>query len=730
MDDDTQEILSSEKPLIKRFFSFSAENTKWILLFLLIFLSLSGGLFLNLRNNSSDRTPASNAEDKSNTKNEFIASNSIVYGYWIKGNSVIAVLDLSTNQNSIIAELPSNIKHIRVLDPQRIIYIKDTDGSDYGKEIVIRNLEAKTETTIIKADDTFGIDDYVVSPSSRYLAVWEVSPPTGSTQLFGGKSRVYTADVQKPLQKNLIYDETSGLGITLAYPIAITDKGELFTDRFLPNSGAGWGYGMSVSDLTGTNKQDIASLANGMISTQPTASSDGEKLLFAGYDGRKGLGTIEVDGFRRAILSSNTIEIFDLATKQKKKILSTNSNDIYSDPNWDILTGNIIYKLLSKNDALNGTYIYNLSTNTSEKIDTSGVADNSISNSTTLPNIIAVTSINKYIVVDEINSDSALGNLGSKYGQSLNAIYLYDTAARSKNNFNLGTGIVQLVDIKPQNFFSSLSLAQNSTDGSKNQLQLQTFELKPSLAPKRNIQQSDPSDKKVDTTCRSMAARQCNELLGTNYPVGVYYNWDLDFEVDPKFIQCWKNTKKELQGTCTDSPLYLYGQEGKNVNIYSTTPIYPLNTNYSPAKGYSISLGENGSFIVNREKVSSLKFDYTPAIKIIKPDKGYLVTKDKVQDIIEKISNQLELNEKEIADTLNYFKEKIVSPYAFISLFDDETSKKILPLIISPTPDTYRNTVFYIENLDENPNVSYVPPVIEKIQRKGFTAIEISFIVR
>lgn len=83
-----------------------------------------------------------------------------------------------------------------------------------------------------------------------------------------------------------------------------------------------------------------------------------------------------------------------------------------------------------------------------------------------------------------------------------------------------------------------------------------------------------------------------------------------------------------------------------------------------------------------------------------------------------------------MTDTLNFVKDKAISPYVFISLFDDQTSKKILPLMISPVPDIYRNIVFYIENLDKNPNVSYVAPTIERIERKGFTAIEISFIVR
>lgn len=725
-----QEIPSSEEPQLKRFFGFSAENTKWVLLFLLILLSLAGGLFLNLRGNSTNKPPQK-TEDNTSKKNEFIAPNSIVYGYWTKENSVIAVLDLSTNQNSTIAELSSNIKHVRILDPQRIIYIKDADDRDYGKEIVTRNLETKTEATIVKADDAFGIDDYVVSPNARYLAVWEVSPPDGSTQLFGGKSRVYTVDTQKPLQKNLIYDETSGLGITLAYPIAITDKGELFTDRFLPNSGAGWGYGMAVSDFSGTNKQDIPSLANGMISAQPIVSEDGRRLLFAGYDGRKGSGVIEIDGYRRAMLIPNTIEIFDLSTRQKRTLLTADSNEIYSDAHWDILNENVIYKLAAKEDLRSGDYTYNLRTNTSKKISLGDAASVSVSGGSSVSQIAGSFSQDQFLVFDKAVSESALGNLGSKYNQAINSVYIYDETSQTKKTINLNAGLTQFITLKPEKYFSFLnSLGSSSTTSGRdrNQLQLQTFELKPSLAPKRTTQQSkheNPSS--PSQTCDDLAVKSCNINYGTKVTLEQIVNNDL--KVPAWVLGCFRNFVSDPV-SCADSPLYLYGEEGQKTSIYIGTPIFSANVNYSPVTGFAVSLGENGLFIANGEQVSSLKFDYTPAIKIKKPTEGYLVTKNRIRDIVEKISDQLGLNEREIADTLNFIKEKVDSPYIFISLFDDQTSRQILPLMISPVPDTYRNIVFYIENLDENPNVSYAPPVVEKIQRKGFTAIEISFIVR
>jgi len=734
-----QEQVSFEESQVRKFLNFGADRTKLGLIFLLLLLSLSGGLFLRLQGNKARDLSPTQQDNSNKPQAKFIAPASLVYGYWTKDKSILAVLDLSTGQDGVLAELPLNVKHIKILDSGRIIYIKDTDERDYGKEIVVRFLDSKTEKTVVKADSNFGIDDYVVSPNLKYLAVWEVSPSEEGT-LFGGKSRVYTVDVSDPSRKNLIYDEASSLGITLSYPIAITNNGDLFTDKFLPNSGAGWGYGVSVSNFTGTAKQDIPSLQNGMISTQFELSPDGKKLLFAGYDGRKGSGTSEIDGFRRAILSSNTLEVFDLATRQKKTLLAASNDDIFSDPNWDRLTGNIIYRSISKNDSLSGFYFYNLNSDSSQKIN----LDNIVTG-TKLTDILTLISENKYLVVDKTTSDSELGNLGGKYNQLINAIYLLDTSAQSKTTANLEKGLVQVIDLKSQNFFPP-QLFTLGSDQSRSQIQLQTFELRPSLAPKRLVQQSNtvhpqpapssaPKHVISPNACYARAAAQCNEILGKDYPLDIMKNrqWNPDYPdypEDPEFKKCFYDAWIDLAGSCSDSPLYLYGEKGRNVLVYSSTPVYPLNTNYSPALGLNAILNGDGTFTSGKERVSSFKFDYEPAVSINRPTKGYIVRKEKIQDLIGQISDQLGLNEKEAADTLEFVKTRVVSPYIFISLFDDQTSKKILPLVIFPTPDTYRNIVFYLENLDENPNASYAPPMIEKIQRRGFTAIEISFVVR
>ena len=55
---------------------------------------------------------------------------------------------------------------------------------------------------------------------------------------------------------------------------------------------------------------------------------------------------------------------------------------------------------------------------------------------------------------------------------------------------------------------------------------------------------------------------------------------------------------------------------------------------------------------------------------------------------------------------------------------------KILPIFFTPQPDAYRNVVFYIKQLNQKPkDIPQEPLYQSKIQRSGFTAIEVSFII-
>ena len=298
-------------------------------------------------------------------------SPTLVYGTWTSQSSVVRAVDLGTNTTKTVATLPLTIKKITVLSPNTLLYIDQTDSDDHGARISIYNIKEQQITTNIPAASGYGIDDYVLSPNKRYLALWEVQFSPTSNTLFGGASRVYSVDLTSPEIPNLLYDETtttlatdgSTQPVPIHYPRAILDNGTVLTDQLMPNDpngGTGWAYGMSIVDFDGTNKQDISSMTNGTYGSQPLLSLDGKFMLFAGYNGSNGDGTAVKNGYRQALLTPNTVELLDTNTYKRYQLPNLPPSNIYSDVQWDKETGNVIISILSQDTKQMGVYAYDL----------------------------------------------------------------------------------------------------------------------------------------------------------------------------------------------------------------------------------------------------------------------------------------------------------------------------------------------------------------------------------
>jgi hypothetical protein len=634
-------------------------------------------------------------------------SNSIVYGYWQDTSSYINSFDLTTNKNTLLAKLPSNVKHVKVISPTKIMYINNTDDRDYGSEIVVRTLTDQKEVVVLKADAGYGIDDYVVSADGNYLAAWQVAPPPSSTQLRGGGSRVITVLVGDSTKKYTIYDEPTTSPVR--YPVAVLNNGDVFYDKFLANADAGWAYGMSYSNFTGTIKGDIESMAAGTYGSQPIQSPDGAKLVFAGYDGSKGPGTEVVNGFRRAIVSPNTVETFDLATKARS-VIATSSEGVYTTATWDLQTNSPTYTFLSKNTEESGAFIYNTARSQSTKLKHDGVQ--------------SMLAGGAFLTSDQAEGDAAVGNLGSKYTPSSSNLYVVKAGDDAGQRIEVQGSFLQLIGITKSAYFSSTINANAASGKSSNkQLKLQTLGFKPALVPQRVEQQSGEK-------CRDVAAAQCNALHGTTFTGDQARTGTGNAEYDACFKEHFATVRgKNASNNCVDSPLYLYGQEGTNVKVSAGTILYSPNVPYSQ-EGFNIILQKEGKFSANGKSIESLSFDYKPAIKTNRPSGGVVVPRSDIERTVRLFSEKLGLNEQETFDTALYAKDSVDSPFVFISIYDDKTSKNILPLYFEPIPDSYRNIVFYLERRYEKDYSTYQLPIFEKVRRDGFTAVEISFIVR
>mgnify|MGYP001601836861 CR=1 FL=1 len=695
------------------------ENPRGFIAFLfgaLIVAALIGVYVSGFQQQRKDKTDTPKAQPKF----QALSDNTVVYGFWDKSNSNINAANLKSGEIYQIATLASAIKKVSIIAPDRLIFINQTDVRDHGKEIASYDLNSKLTTPLISASSGFGIDDYVVSPNKRYLALWEVSIPDGQN-LKDGRSRVYSVDLTNSQVKNLIYDENIVDTKFATYPLAITDTGEMFLDTFEPNVSAGWANGMYVSDLGGTIKQQIPSMSAGTYATQPVLSPDGRYLAFAAYNGSQGIGTSAVgssDGFRQAILSPNTVDILDVATKQRARLAGLSSQNLYPNVAFDKPSGRILYSMVSKDDATNGYYLYDLTTSKFEKIEPTGNIGQ-----TSTRGIITSLSENKYLAGQFDTSTAALGNLGEKYSQAISELSVYDKGQNKITRLSISEGLIQYIGLFPSSYFSNAPVVSKIGTGtgartSGDQLQLQTFVIKPSLEPVRIAQQTN-------SRCRDIAAAQCNEMLGTNeFPPNTWERRG----AKSAFIACYDQQFNSAvsAGTCSDSPLYLYGSKGTKVDIKIGTQIFGSNAAYDGS--YSGILTGDGGINISGKTFSSIDFDYTPAIKILpRLDYGRTVVSSKLGEAIYDYGRKLGLNETEIRDLVSSI-GKIDAPYVFVSFFDEKTSRAILPLSFTPAPNVYRNVVFYLKPQERS--VLAKDPIFEKVpKRAGFTAVEVSYIV-
>ncbi len=481
---------------------FSATPTR-IVIFIFIALTLIALMGLAI-SKKTDQNRQNKQAQQQPREIVTISPHTIVYGTWTANSSAIIAYDLSTGWEGVIANLPVNIKKVTVSSPTTIIYINKTDNRDHGKEIVQYNLLTQQRNVIYKATDSFGIDDYVVSPDFKRIAVWEVQVNEQSGTLLNGRSRVYSTIVGET-GKNIIYDETVILANPIRYPLAILNDGTIFSDKFLPNDGAGWAYGMSVSNFIGTEKSDISSMQNGTYGTKPVLSPDGKYLAFSGYDGGRGMGTAEIDGFRRALLNSNTVELLDVDTLERKKLPNLSSSNFYSAVSWNSDSENLLVSSNNRDPNQTGTFNYNLATNTLQL------------------NSPDISPVQEYIILQQLSpelwlvgtknpSSTALGNLGDVYDSPFSSLSVYNTQTKEVTLLETASELIQYISVLPATSFGSFQLLLEETPPSQEVIPLKTFNVKSDLATIREKQQTNRNTLSVNPETGETTMLEDNNL--------------------------------------------------------------------------------------------------------------------------------------------------------------------------------------------------------------------------
>lgn len=677
-------------PVSQKLQDFAGTPTR-VVIFLFVALVLIALMGIAITQKDGKTTPTKNNPNSIKKDIVTLSPHTLIYGSWTSNRSIITAYDLSTGREGIIAVLPVNIKKVTVTSPNTLLFISGVaNAQDHGREIVEYNLLSQTQKTVYKASEGFGIDDYVTSPDFHTLAVWEAQLDKEVGTLLNGKSRVYTMKLGEET-KYLIYDdEVVSEANPAHYPLAVTNNGTVFMDRFLPNSSAGWAYGMSVSNFNGSEKKDLDTMQNGTYSTQPVLSPDGKYLAFAGYDGSKGSGVSDVEGFRRSLVIPNTVELLDTTTYERIKQTNLPNTNIYPVVEWNNNT-NLFVVSQGTTEQNSGTFNYNIDTNIFSQSSPPETDDEQ--------HLVQELTENAWLIGHQDSSPSLIGNLGKTYEAPYTVFSIYNPQTKKITKLQTATGLKQLITIIPATSFGSFTTILDTRQPNEDNLQLKTFSIKSELAPTREEQQSIP-------LCRDLARTMCNN----------------DGRI---FCSPAETGFARMEGRCYDSPLYLYGNDEQEVKVTILTPI----SNANPLQNgtFTATLKSNGNMEVDGNEYDSIDFDYISALRrFTPPSYGSIVQKSELTKTVKEYANKLRLNEKETKDLISYANSVVKGKYIFVSFFDHETSTAMLPITFDPKPDVYRNIVFYFKNLDQKPNFSVKPPTFDPIVRQGFTAVEIS----
>lgn len=734
-------------------------------------------------------------KENNSPQSKLSSAHMVFYGEWTENGTVIKSYDLSNGTQYKVAELPKNIKKVSLLSPDQILFINKTDERDHGTEMAVYSLSDKKIKPLVSADSGFGIDDYMLSPNKKYLSLWEVQFGQNPPVLLGGKSKVTSVNLDDPKKKYLIESQDATDNNPIFYPKAVTDSGRIFMDRFLPNSGAGWAYGMRISDFTGIEKKDLDNMQNGTYSTQPMLSPDGKNLAFAGYDGSRGSGAEVVNGFRRALVFPNTIELLDTNTLKRIKLEVFANTQIYPSVGWDSQQKDVITytSLGSDNAGVEETYFYNISENKIQKISLNKTNSKSLAQAIkekvlgeskgSGEQVVAGLGGNTVLSGLPNNSSSAVGNLGQIYASPYETFALYDPVTGEKRILGESDSLKQVIAVVPSSQVGTTSLTKISSIADENSLQLKTFT--PSVETKsflqsRAAQQSGSSSNTIPS-CNELRHEQCvtrlpsgalkvmtyqeytaetgaviadsrgrnkvgSSLDGAEIGEYTYFRVGRDRgsrKADPttwtynrvgnayvdQYNKCLEKTDiSSVKSECLGSPLYIYGKPGISLEVKVLTPISNFTAPYSKESGFQITTLGDGKFEVNGVISRSIDYDYEIAKrKITAPKNGIVVPGVRINEAIISLASNLGLNDQETQDLIAFAKDRFNSPYVYVSFFDQKTSEEMLPLMITPKPDSYLNIVFYFKSLDQKPEVlPEAPRYPAKFQREGLSVVEIS----
>lgn len=177
--------------------------------------------------------------------------------------------------------------------------------------------------------------------------------------------------------------------------------------------------------------------------------------------------------------------------------------------------------------------------------------------------------------------------------------------------------------------------------------------------------------------------------------------------------------------------IYLYPEQITEVSIQLNTSISLDFTYPTYEDGWHLTAHPDGKIVCNDREYPYLFWEGTNDQLDFKQENGlipaYFVRTDTIIPFLENILNEFGLTSRESTDFITYWAPRMTAqPYVTIQfLVDEDYSKNIAELLISPKPDNMRR-IFMTFSLSSAPIPprNLIKPVFEGFSREGFVLIE------
>lgn len=175
---------------------------------------------------------------------------------------------------------------------------------------------------------------------------------------------------------------------------------------------------------------------------------------------------------------------------------------------------------------------------------------------------------------------------------------------------------------------------------------------------------------------------------------------------------------------CNGEPvIYLYPVKTTNVKVVLDKSIDLTESTPSYSSSWNVVANPNGSIAANNRTYPYLYWEGSSK----QPESAIsqaVIEKSKVPAYIENQLKALNLNDKERKDFKTYWLPKLnSSEYYLLTFYSTNDLEKIIPLSVSPKPDTLIRVLMSYKELNKKINIKEFNNA-KSVQRKGFTVVE------